>query len=43
MIAPLPALESVESPLEFVALTLAKTLEPHGRLNGAAIRRDEDI
>ena len=36
MMPPLPALESSEMLTIFVAATLAKTLEPHARLNGDA-------
>lgn len=38
MIAPLPALDSIESPLIFVATIFAKMLEPYGKLNGAATK-----
>jgi hypothetical protein len=43
IIAPLPALDNVEMPLEFVAFTFAKMLEPYARLNGEATRSDTDI
>lgn len=38
MIAPLPASETTDDPLKFVAVTLAKTLEPQARLNGLAFK-----
>jgi len=38
MVAPLPTLETKEFPYKFVAYTLAKILDPQGRLNGAALR-----
>lgn len=36
--APLPASETTEVPLIFLAVILAKTLEPQARLNGAPYR-----
>jgi hypothetical protein len=34
IIAPFPALDYVELPLTFVAITFAKTLDPQGKLYG---------
>ena len=36
--APLPALDYAESPYKFVAITIAYTLDPHGRLKGDSRR-----
>jgi len=38
IIAPLPKFEGKELPYTLVAITLANTDDPHGRLKGAAIR-----
>jgi hypothetical protein len=38
MIAPLPSVESIEVPYTFVALTIAKMLEPYTMLNGEVIK-----
>lgn len=42
-IAPLPGSDSSELFTIFVAVTLAKTLSPHTRLKGAAIRVEKGI
>jgi hypothetical protein len=38
IIAPFPALDYVELPLTFVAITFAKTLDPQGKLYGDAYK-----
>ena len=38
MTAPFPAREVPELPIMLVASTVANTLEPHGRLNGATVK-----
>ena len=43
IIAPLPALDYVELPLTFVAITFAKTLDPQVRLNGVDLRTETGI
>ena len=38
IIAPFPKLDTTEKPIVFYAVTRAKMLEPHVKLNGVAIR-----
>jgi len=43
MTPPFPAGDNWESPIIFVALTLAKMLPPHAKLNGSALNVENGI